>query len=70
MKYFRRGNWFYSNQGEELKRLGEIQFQDSTNSLSPVSNQTGRIIGFFDMVDSTFKPTMEESYYSTAREMF
>ena len=70
MKYFRRGNWFYRSIGDELKRLGEIQFQASSNSISPVSNQTGHVIGFFDIVDSTFKPIEEEHYYSTAREMF
>ncbi|GAB5527458.1 MAG: hypothetical protein Roseis2KO_53300 [Roseivirga sp.] len=70
MKYFRRGTRVYLKGDEGKEVLGHIQFQLSSNSLSPVSNQMGNIVGFFDLVDSTFKPAAEDNYYRTAREMF
>jgi hypothetical protein len=70
MKYFRRGSWFYLNQGQQQEMLGRIQFQLSNHSLSPVSNESGSIIGVFDILDSTFKPASENNYYKTGCDPF
>ncbi|MCE7995087.1 MAG: hypothetical protein HEP71_24120 [Roseivirga sp.] len=70
MKYFRRGPWFYLNNGQGKEMLGRIQFQGTEHSLSPVRNNTGSVIGFFDVLDSTFRPASEDQYYKTGCDPF
>lgn len=70
MKYFRSGPWFYINSGQGKEILGQIQFQGAEHSLSPVRNETGKVIGVFDILDSTFKPASEDSYYKTGCDPF
>lgn len=70
MKYFRRGPWFYLNSAQGREILGRIQFQGAEQSLSPVRNETGSVIGVFDILDSTFKPASENNYYKTGCDPF
>lgn len=70
MKYYRRGNWFLVDQDEQKRVVGRILFQRSQRCLSLVQNEMGNVIGVFDILDSTFKPVKEDTYYKTGCDPF
>ena len=70
MEYYRRGHLFLVNHGQQKKVVGRIQFQRAERCLSLVQNETGNVIGVFDILDSTFKPAKEDTYYKTGCDPF
>jgi len=59
-----------STDGQNNQLLGKIQFQNAERCLFNVSNEKGRIIGVFDILDSTYKPLTENTYHKIGCDPF